>query len=50
MKNFRIYYKTVGVTTKYTPYATIKAANADEAVEAFSARRPMSFIVAIFAD
>ena len=50
MKNFRIYYKTVGVTTSVTPLTIIKAADAAEAVEIFKTRRPWSNIVAIFAD
>ena len=38
MKNFRIYYKTVGVTTKTTPFANITARNAEEASEKFYAQ------------
>lgn len=50
MKNFRIYYKTIGITTAVTPMMNVKAADAAEAAEIFSARRPWSNIVAIFAD
>ncbi len=50
MKNYRIYYKTIGITTKTTPYANIKAASADEAIEIFKTRSPWSDIVAIFAE
>ena len=50
MKNFRIYYKTIGVTTKVTPEMIVKAENAEQAVEIFEARRPWSNIVAIFAE
>ena len=50
MKNFRIYYKTVGITTKTTPEMIVKADSAEQAVEIFEARRPWSNIVAIFAD
>lgn len=50
MKEFRIYYKTIGVTTKVTPEMIVKADNADRAVEIFKLSRPWSNIVAIFAD
>lgn len=50
MKNFHIYYKTIGVTTKTTPVVTIQASDADEAIEIFKARRSWSDIVAIFAE
>ena len=50
VKNFRIYYKTIGVTTDTTPYMAVKAATADEAIEIFKARRPWSDVVAIFKD
>ena len=50
MKEFRIYYKTVGIETAVTPLIIIKAATAEEALEVFQARRPWSDVVAIFAD
>ena len=50
MKNYRIYYKTIGVTTASTPVTIITAADADEAVAIFQARRPWSCVVAIFAE
>lgn len=50
MKEFRIYYKTIGVTTKKTPSMNITADSAEEAIEFFKAHHSMSYIVAIFAD
>ena len=50
MKEFRIYYKTIGVTTATTPMMIIKADSAEQAAEIFEARRPWSNIVAIFAE
>lgn len=48
MKKFRIYYKTLGVTTKRTPSVIIMADDADKAAVVFKLSRPWSNIVAIF--
>lgn len=50
MKNFRIYYRQPGVTTKRTPCEIIKAATAEKAVEVFNVRHRGAGIIAIFAD
>lgn len=50
MKTFRIYYRTVGISTKTTPSANIAARDAEEAAEKFYAKYGSHRnIVAIFA-
>lgn len=46
---YRIYYKTPGVTCKRTPCETIKAPDAESAVDLFRVRHRSASIVAIFA-
>ena len=46
---YRIYYKTPGVTCKRTPCETIKAPDAESAVDLFRVRHRSSSIIAIFA-
>ena len=49
MKNFRIYYRSTGITTKKTPMANIIAKDAEEAIVKFHAQYGrFTTVVAIF--
>lgn len=48
MKEFRIYYRIPGVTSKHVPVKKIMAHDRAEAIEKFRATNSISFIVAVF--
>ena len=48
MKEFRIYYRTPGVTSMHTPVRKVLAHDRAEVVEIFRATDSISFIVAVF--
>ena len=48
MKEYRIFYRTAGITTATTLLTVIRAESEEEALETFRTRHPGSNVVAIF--